>query len=203
MGSYAVMGRNILKNSTGHPFHNRNTNQRPLEPFQNRSNQLNNHPHIPRSFNHNAFLTKSQRFKKQLLQSIDLTLTQIQQWYPDEDSSADEMDWQPEAEIIIRRPAQSIVDAVPAGRINLVSAWQPKTLKGSSVFDCASLEKGHMNLVAPLGPRATRRASLGNAFVSTWGQRMEKEMNRDNLISVPRSCTYAVPTTCRKLSDLR
>lgn len=177
LGSYAVTGRNRLNKPTPHQFQNCNTNQRLRERFQNRSNQLlNTGTDIPHSFNDNTFLSKSHRFKAQLLHSIDLTHQQIQQWYPDEDPSEDEMDWQPEAEIMLRQPVESVVDANPTGRMNAVSAWQPKAQKSSSPFDPASSEKAYMNLAPPSGPRVMRE-SLGDGFGARWDQTMKREMN--------------------------
>jgi hypothetical protein len=101
-------------------------------------------------------LIKSQRFKQQLLQSIDQTLKQIQQWYPDGDFSEDRMDWQPEAEVILPQPVERAINMTSGGDPGL------KTQKGSSNVEPGSLVKAHVNLVPPLGPRAMRRASLGN-----------------------------------------
>ena len=57
----------------------------------------------PRSFGETAFMLKSKRFKQHLLHSMERNLQEIQLWYPDEeeDGNDDEMDWQPETEILI------------------------------------------------------------------------------------------------------
>jgi hypothetical protein len=196
LGSYAVSAR-----ESTHQLQNRNTNQRPREPLHSRvqSRPLPTNNSNVRSFNHNDLLYKSRRFKQQFLQSIDQTIKQIQQiqqWYPDEDSSEDQMDWQPEVEIILPPPVERVVDTI--------SAWESglKTQMSSSYVGPALLVKAHMNAVPPLGRRAMRRASIGHGYDSVWEQRMEREMNKDMLSSVPRSCKYAVPATLLLEVDL-
>ena len=187
--SYAVRAR--VNSPTNHQFPRRNTSQQHDQPFQNRihphRSQTNN-AHIPRSSMHNELLIKSQRFKQQLLQSINQTLKQIQQWYPDGDSSEDQMDWQPEAEIILPQLVKRDINTTSSGDPGL------KTQKDSSYMERVSVVKAHMNLVQPLGPRVMSRVSLGSDFGSAQDQRMERDMNSGDLLSFPRSCKYAVPT---------
>ncbi|TAQ88666.1 hypothetical protein B7494_g3035 [Chlorociboria aeruginascens] len=75
------------------------------------------------------FLRKSKKFKEFLLNSIDEKVHQIHQWYPDEISSKelgdDEMEWQPESEILIPQPS---------GDVSYI--WDQKCTDSPSVRDC-------------------------------------------------------------------
>ena len=55
----------------------------------------------PQQTPHHAFLKKSQRLKHNLIWTLNETLNQIDQWFPDETLDKDAMDWQPEDEIVI------------------------------------------------------------------------------------------------------
>jgi hypothetical protein len=58
--------------------------------------------------NHYIFFRKSQRLKESLTRILVQALWQIEQWYPDDISDGDLMDWQPEDEIVIRQPDSTV-----------------------------------------------------------------------------------------------
>jgi hypothetical protein len=64
--------------------------------------------------NHYILFRKSQRLKESLTRILVQALWQIEQWYPDDISDGDLMDWQPEDEIVIPQP-DSIVYAYDRG----------------------------------------------------------------------------------------
>jgi len=84
-----------------HPQHDRWRHQWPQSNKQSRS-----YPSMPQ--NHYIFFRKSQRLKESLTRILVQALWQIEQWYPDDISDGDLMDWQPEDEIVIRQPDSTV-----------------------------------------------------------------------------------------------
>lgn len=191
LGSYSVSGRRNT-GSNGHYSQNHDDTHQLRQPFQNRGHGLgpSNHTSIASSFNQGAFVIKPKRFRQQLLQSIDQTIKLIQQWYPDEDSSEDEMDWQPEEEVIVRQPGH--------GKFYAESAWvtRPNLAKNVPPVEFSIGMKAQASAAAFA---AMRRASTGAGFDATSAERMERAMNTDNVSSTLRSCRYVVPTVVMPL----
>jgi hypothetical protein len=108
----------------------------------------------------------------------------IQQWYPDEDSIEDDMDWQPEKEVVIRQPGERIFYAN--------SAWvaRPSVAKTLPPIEPSIGMKAQTSAVAPA---AMRTASTGTGFDATSAQMMERARNTGNVPAIPRSCRYVVP----------
>jgi hypothetical protein len=55
-----------------------------------------------------VFLQKSRRLKQSLIRAFTQALRQIEQWYPDESSDGDLMDWQPEDVFVIPQPDNTV-----------------------------------------------------------------------------------------------
>jgi hypothetical protein len=62
----------------------------------------------PEPQDRHAFLQKSQRLKQNLVRAFTQALQQIEQWYPDENTDGDLMDWQPEDEFVIPQQNNAI-----------------------------------------------------------------------------------------------
>jgi hypothetical protein len=58
--------------------------------------------------NHYIFFRKSQRLKECLTRILTQALWHIEQWYPDDISDGDLMDWQLEDEIVIPQPDSTV-----------------------------------------------------------------------------------------------
>jgi hypothetical protein len=117
IGSYKISGRGGRHNANRIPFcpdiNNRHRHHDPnpgSTSWHPREKQFQRHSFPPR-FAQNEFRIGSNRFKQYLLQSINQTLQQIQQWYPDEEISSDDgMDWQPElvALLVKEQPTEAV-----------------------------------------------------------------------------------------------
>ena len=141
--------RNAISNfSSDNPFQRNNRPQRP----PNASTDGHDIARTPRGFDEKAFMLKSKHLKQHLLQSMNQNLREIQQWYPDEEENAndDEMDWQPETEILIPPPACEIR-----------YVWDPEPAKPALQGVCSLELEEADRCQEPLkrGIEMTRRAS--------------------------------------------
>jgi hypothetical protein len=74
-------------------------------------------PQTSQNLSHHTFLQKSQRLKQNLVRSFNQALAQIEQWYPDENSDEDLMDWQLEDELVIPQPNNTVYTyGLPVGQ---------------------------------------------------------------------------------------
>ena len=111
LGRYTVSERERRDNTTRSTFRPSDGN-----PHQSRASfQHNDNPfHRQRRFtvtphSQSDFRRRSAHFKQYILQILNQTLRQVQQWYPDDDCvSESEMDWQPESELVIPQSAEHI-----------------------------------------------------------------------------------------------
>jgi hypothetical protein len=196
LGSKPDGGRSYTNDHTSHysQTHHRRAH-RPRELFPDHSichQQPRNHVSTPCYVDQGAFILRSQRFKKQLLNSIDLTVKQLEQWFPDDgseagESEADEMDWQPEAEYLLPAPTErAIVTNIASG-----STTAPAT--GLSIGALGIEMKCRRNSASLYAPLATRTFG-GDEFGVGSAQKMERAMSTNKSSSVPSGCKRVVPT---------
>ena len=186
-----VSGRRNTGSKGHHPQNHDNAHQL-RQPSQSRGHGTGprNHTSIAHSCKQGAFIIKPKRFRQQLLQSIDQMVKLIQQWYPDEDSTEDEMDWQPEEEVTIRQPGQGIF--YPE------SAWVPKPNLAKRVPP-VEFSIGMKAQASAAALAAMRRASTGAGFDPSSAERIGRAMNTDNVSSTLRSRRYVVPAVVMPL----
>jgi len=136
----------------------------PRSLFQDRF-QPYRHPQ-KRPLDDDIFLSKSKRFKEFLVRSINQTLSQLYQWYPDDDPNDDKMDWQHEPELAIPLPKEYVVNIPP-----------PKTPTATN----------DTNFGEPFIKRRT--ASEGGG-----GEGFEKRMGGSfGASGTPRNCMFSTP----------
>jgi hypothetical protein len=169
-------GRNPDRNLLGSEQHTGAQNWKP-QPWS-RILQEYNHPPVsaprtPLGLDQDSFLARSRLLKTYLMQSINQTLRQIQQWYPDDPPSvsADEMDWQLEGEVTIPIP----------GEVHYI--WDPTPTQPVEVhWGNGAIRKG-AELEMPAGILG-RRSSKGDSFVDS-GARHEDKLKLDNVWELP------------------
>lgn len=131
LGSHTVSGRSPTSDApTAQHSRNNNSPNRPRRPFQvcsHHNPSSNQYASTPRPVDEDAFIVISKRFRQQLLLSIEQTFKHIEQWWRDDDSREDKMDWQPEMEVVLQQSTESIT---PRNH-----AWRP-----------ASVLEGHRGL---------------------------------------------------------
>jgi hypothetical protein len=130
-------------------------------------------PRTPIGLDQDSFLARSRLLKNYLIQSINQTLRQIQQWYPEEPPgvSADEMDWQLEGEVTIPIP----------GEVHYV--WDPTPTQHVKVLWGNGAIRNGAELEMPAGIWR-RRSSKGDSFVDS-GARDEDNLKLDNVWELP------------------
>ena len=147
----------------------------PPQGSYHRDNYRNRSSHLPQGSNHDSFIVKSQRLKRSIMKSLDYIRLQVEQWYPDDDSSGDSMEWQYEDERLIHHSP-----------LELVHAWgQPQCQPAISGGLC-----GGLNADEYLGFPDAKRGHFGDGLGIGFGVERGRSWND---FQTPREAAFAVP----------